>query len=46
MRYLDENPSIVQWGYETCFIKYLDKSSTPPKVRRYFIDFVAKVKVG
>lgn len=46
MRYLDENPSVVQWGYETCFIKYLDKSSNPPKVRRYFIDFVAKVKVG
>lgn len=46
MKYLDENPAIVQWGYETNYIKYLDKSSNPPKVRRYFIDFVAKIKIG
>ena len=46
MRYADENDMIVQWGYENCHIKYLDESSYPAKVRRYFIDFVCKVKIG
>ena len=46
MRYADTNPAIVQWGYENCSIKYLDKSTNPAKVRRYFIDFVCKVRVG
>lgn len=46
MRYADSNPSIIQWGYENLHIQYLDKSSNPAKVRRYFIDFVCKVRVG
>ena len=47
MKYADSNPAIVQWGYETASpIKYLDKSSNPPKVRRYYVDFVCKVRVG
>ena len=46
MRYADTNPAIIQWGYETTNIKYLDLSSNPAKVRRYYIDFVCKVKIG
>lgn len=46
MLYLDKNPAIVQWSYEPKPIKYIDKSSSPPKVRRYFIDFVAVAQVG
>jgi hypothetical protein len=47
MRYADSNPAIVQWGYETAApIKYLDRSSNPPKVRRYYVDFVCRVRVG
>lgn len=45
--YADSNPAIVQWGYESISpIKYLDKSVNPPKVRRYYMDFVCKVRVG
>ena len=46
MRYADTNPAIVQWSYEPKPIKYIDKSSSPPKVRRYFIDIVAVAQVG
>lgn len=46
MMYADSNPSVVEWGYETTYIKYVDHSQSPAKVRRYFIDFVCKVKVG
>lgn len=46
MQYADKNPAIIQWGYENCFIKYLDRSTNPAKVRRYFIDFVCKIKIG
>ena len=45
-KYADDNPAIVQWGYEKTVIKYLDQSSHPAKVRRYYIDFVCKVRVG
>lgn len=46
MQYLDKNPSIVSWSYEPKPIKYIDKTCNPPKVRRYFIDFVAVIKQG
>lgn len=46
MMYLDKNPSIISWSYEPTSIKYLDKSQNPPKVRRYFIDFIAVAQVG
>lgn len=47
MMYADRNPAIVQWGYETAApVKYLDRSSNPPKVRRYYVDFVCKIRVG
>jgi len=47
MRYCDINNSVIKWGYETAApIKYLDKSSNPPKVRRYYVDFVCLVKIG
>ena len=44
MRYLDSNPSIMSWSYESQSIKYFDKIRN--KVRRYFIDFVAIAKIG
>lgn len=44
MAYLDKNPQIVSWGYESQYIKYYDSASG--KVRRYYIDFVAVAKVG
>lgn len=46
MLYLDSNPYIISWQYEPIAIKYLDKSSRPPRIRRYFIDFIAVVKQG
>jgi hypothetical protein len=46
MIYADKNPAIIQWGYENRVIKYLDQSSRPAKVRRYYIDFVCRVRVG
>ena len=46
MLYADKNPAIVQWGYENRVIKYLDQSSRPAKVRRYYVDFVCRVRVG
>ena len=45
-RYADDNPAIVSWGYENAVVKYLDQSTNPAKVRRYYIDFVCKVRVG
>lgn len=42
--YLDRTPQVLSWTYEPKSIKYFDK--TTQKVRRYFIDFVAVVKVG
>ena len=46
MQYLDRSPSIVSWNYEPKPIHYIDKTSCPPKVRRYFVDFQAVVKSG
>lgn len=44
MQYLDKNPNILRWTYEPKSIKYLDKSSSPPKIRRYYIDFTVIAK--
>lgn len=44
MMYLDKSPNIVKWSYEPTCIKYYDK--VQGKVRRYFIDFSATIKVG
>lgn len=46
MLYLDKNPAVISWAYEKFPIKYIDKSSYPEKVRRYYIDFIAKIKSG
>lgn len=47
MKYADRNPMILQWGYENATpIKYLDHSTSPSKVRRYYVDFVCRVNVG
>lgn len=46
MQYLDKNPAVIKWSYETKIIKYLDKSVNPPKLSRYFIDFIAVIKCG
>ena len=46
MLYLDRNSNVLSWSYEPKAIKYIDKTSRPLKVRRYFIDFVAVVKAG
>ena len=46
MAYLDRNPKIVKWCYESFPIKYLDKSSMPPKIRNYWIDFTAVAKTA
>lgn len=39
MRYLDSNPIIKKWGYESKFIYYYDRLNN--RRRRYFIDFIA-----
>lgn len=44
MKYCDRRDSILEWGSEEFFIPYLDPTSNPPKVRRYFPDFIMKVK--
>ena len=41
MKYLDNNPKVLEWGSETVIIPYyhpIDK-----RTRRYFVDFYAKV---
>jgi len=45
-RYADTNPAVVSWGYENAVVKYLDRSCSPAKVRRYYVDFVCKIRVG
>ena len=43
MYYLDHNPGVLKWTYESFPIKYVDESSNG-KIRNYYIDFVAVVK--
>lgn len=42
MRYCDRNNAILEWGSEEFFIPYFDP--TTRKVRRYFPDFIVKIK--
>jgi hypothetical protein len=42
MRWCDRNSNILEWGSEEFFINYLDTTSN--KVRRYYPDFLIKVK--
>ena len=42
MKYFDNNPSILQWASEEVVIPYYDTASK--KVRRYFPDFLIKIK--
>jgi hypothetical protein len=42
MKYCDENSNVIEWGSEEFFIQYFDP--TTDKVRKYFPDFIIKVK--
>ena len=42
MKYFDVNPSVLQWASEEISIPYYDTGSK--KVRRYFPDFLIKIK--
>jgi hypothetical protein len=42
MKYFDNNPSILQWASEEVVIPYYDTATK--KVRRYFPDFLIKIK--
>ena len=42
MKYFDVNPGVLQWASEEVVIPYYD--SVSKKVRRYFPDFLIKVK--
>lgn len=42
MKYLDDNPAILEWGSEELVIPYV--CPTDNRVHRYFPDFVVKVK--
>ena len=42
MKYFDINPSVIGWASEEVVIPYYD--SMTKKVRRYFPDFLIKVK--
>ena len=42
MKYFDINPSVLQWASEEVVIPYYD--SITKKVRRYFPDFLIKIK--
>ena len=42
MRYCDRKDKILEWGSEEFFIPYFDPTTN--KVRRYFPDFIMKVK--
>ena len=41
MKYLDNNPSVVEWGSENIVIPYYNP--VEKRTRRYFVDFYAKV---
>ena len=42
MKYLDSNPSVLEWGSETIKIPYYNP--VEKRSRRYFVDFYAKVR--
>ena len=42
MKYVDENPNILQWASEELFIPY--KSPLDGKWHRYFPDFIIKMR--
>ena len=42
MKFFDNNPSILQWASEEVVIPYYDTATK--KVRRYFPDFLIKIK--
>lgn len=42
MRYCDTKENIIEWGSEEFFIPYFDPTTN--KVRRYFPDFILKIK--
>lgn len=42
MRYCDRKENIIEWGSEEFFIPYFDPTTN--KVRRYFPDFIVKIK--
>ena len=44
MKYFDNNPGILQWASEEIAIPYYDTLSK--KVRRYFPDFIIKIKTA
>jgi len=44
MKYFDNNPGILQWASEEIAIPYYDTLSK--KVRRYFPDFLIKIKTA
>lgn len=46
MRFLDQSPAVISWNYEPTPIHYIDKSSSPTKSRKYYIDFMAKIRVN
>ena len=42
MKYLDENPNVVEWRSEEIAVPY--RSPVDNKIHRYFPDFIVKVK--
>lgn len=44
MLYADRNPNIIAVSYEGFHINYIDTTSSPPKPRKYYIDFILYVR--
>lgn len=44
MRWCDMNPSVISWNSEGCVIPYYSRADQKP--RRYFMDFVIKMRVS
>lgn len=42
MKWLDENPNVINWSSEEVIIKYL--SPIDGRIHRYFPDFIAKIR--
>ena len=42
MKYFDMNPNVIHWASEEMFVPY--KDPTNGKIRRYFPDFIIKIK--